>query len=261
MTDKKKFLFDLNNFDEHEDEISEEELAFREKESELLKTHATEIERIKKQSYEQGKKDGYEDSRQSLEQKITLLLERSKHGFLELQAAEQERERRYEEEANILALRVFKGIYPAWVADYGAEEVSRNITAVLERAANQKSIQIEVAPSLQEEMQRRLAPVQDSLTDLSFTVNAAADLGESDFRMKWTDGGAVRDSAALARSILEELRQGTINETEETLDDQQQNRHNEGDIQQNVSDGNPPDQDAAPPAEDEITKPPETQDE
>ena len=227
MAEKRKFFFDLNNFNDDAEEISEEELAFREREAELIRTHGEEIERIKKNSYEQGKKDGYEDSRQSLEQKIALLLESAKQSFLELQAQESTREQRYEAEANILALYVFKGIYPAWAERYGVDEIERGIRKVLHRASNQKNILVEVAPSLREEVEQRLTPLKDALSEISFSVEGKEDLSENDFRMKWEDGGAVRDGAHLAEQILKELQQELPDLPQENLAESAETRQNE----------------------------------
>lgn len=240
MTEKKKFFFDINNFDEHADEISEEELAFIEREKELKTSHKDELLKTKNDAYEQGKKDGYEEARQSLEQKITLLLENAKHSFMELQANEQSRENRYEEEAAHLGVHVFKGIYPAWSSELGLLEIEAKIKDVLHRVTNQKSITIEITSSLAEELERRLEPIKTELGSLAIQIEGKDHMEAGDFRMAWKDGGAVRDTKKLATRILEELKAGEISSDmdmiEENLAETEETRHNEEEIQKN----NPP---------------------
>lgn len=226
MSEKKKFFFDLNNFDEHTDELSEEEVAFLEKESALKEAHKEEVQRTRENSYEKGKQDGYEEARQSLEQKIALLLENSKQGLLELQANEHLREKRYEEEAAFLALHIFKGIYPAWTEKLGLGEIEHIIQEILRRVSNQKSVIIEVNSALKEELERRMEPLRDELTPLTFDINGKDTLSEADFKVSWADGGAVRNSHELALQILNELEQSLPPSHEESLAETAETRHN-----------------------------------
>ncbi len=223
MSDKKKFFFDLHNFadDAQEDEgppppptFSEEELA-----------------KAKDEAYQKGKKDGFADSQESIEKQISLLLDNAKHSFMDIQAHEMARETQYEEEAIILALHLFNSIYPAWVDTHGPQEVENAISETLKQAANQQSIRIDVAPDLLAPIEARLKPIQDELSGLSITINGVDSLSKSDMRMKWTNGGAVRDTRKLAAQILhsltKDLPEETIQKNEECLADQEETRHNE----------------------------------
>ncbi len=243
MTEKKKFFFDINNFDEHADEVSEEELAFIEREKELKTSHKDELLKTKNDAYEQGKKDGYEEARQSLEQKIALLLENAKHSFMELQANEQTRENRYEEEAAHLGVHIFKGIYPAWSTELGLLEIEAKIKDVLNRVTNQKSLIIEVSSLLSEEMERRLEPIRTELGSLSIQIEGKDHMEAGDFRITWKDGGAVRDTKKLAARILEELKPGEISSDtdmiEENLAESEETRHNKEETQNNLPPASP----------------------
>ncbi len=226
MSDKKKkFFFDLHNFTEgaEEDEgppppptFSEEELA-----------------KAREEGYQKGKKDGFDESQQSLEKTISLLLENSKQAFLELQAAEQERENLYEREAVYLSVDVFRNIYPAWVAEFGPKEVENAISDVLKTAANQQNIKIEVAPTILNAIEERLEPITAQLSDIHLIFHGNDALNENDMRLKWDNGGAVRDSEKLAAHILqaltEDLPEKPVTEqtdTQEDLAEQQETRHN-----------------------------------
>ncbi len=222
MTDKKKFFFDLHNFNDDAEEeegppppptFSEEELA-----------------QAKDAAYRKGKEDGFKESQESLEKKISVLLETTQRSFLDLQAAEADREKRYEEEAVHLALELFKTIYPAWIKKCGPEEVENAIAKVLESVANQQSVHIEVCPALLTAVEERFKPVEDALNNLSLVFHGNDTLTPDDMRMKWENGGAVRDSRKLAAQILQSLTSElpvTPEEEKEDLAENGEKRHNE----------------------------------
>lgn len=222
MSDKKKFFFDRHNFDENAEEeegppppptFSEEELAS-----------------AKDTSYQKGKQDGFQDSQASLEKKIEVLLEHAKKSFLDFQSKEAAREKQYEEEAVHLALTVFKSIFPAWVEQQGPAEVEKAIADVLQSASNHQSIRIEVATAMLSATEARFKPITESLSDISISFHGRDDLSETDMRMKWENGGAVRDSQQLSAQILQsltkELPQQAPEETQEDLADNEEKRHN-----------------------------------
>ena len=222
MDDRKKFLFDLHNFgdDAAEDDGPPPPPTFSEEELSAAKTAA----------YEQGKKDGYTDSQNSIEKQISILLENAKQSFFELQSKELEREKVYEQEAVMLALRVFEGIYPSWVSELGPEEVKNAVVNILRNAANQQNIKIDVSSNLLSAIEERLKPIQEELSGISISLNANEALSDNDMRIKWDNGGAVRDSEQLAAQILQSLKSEMPDSAlrkEEDLAEKEETRHNE----------------------------------
>ena len=222
MDDRKKFLFDLHNFgdDAAEDDGPPPPPTFSEEELSAAKTAA----------YEQGKKDGYTDSQNSIEKQISILLENAKQSFFELQSKELEREKVYEQEAVMLALRVFEGIYPSSVSELGPEEVKNAVVNILRNAANQQNIKIDVSSNLLSAIEERLKPIQEELSGISISLNANEALSDNDMRIKWDNGGAVRDSEQLAAQILQSLKSEMPDSAlrkEEDLAEKEETRHNE----------------------------------
>lgn len=219
---KQKFFFDLHNFDEDADEPAQEEIDQEELEriaveQDQERQRQEEIKQAREEAYQQGKKDGFEESRQSLEQKIAHLLDTAQNSFDELQRQEHLREQRYEREAVHLSSTLLHKLFPVWADTYGLEEIEQQIREVLQRAANQQAIRIEVSPSILEELQKRLEPVITALSDISVFVSAREDLPENDFKMSWANGGAVRDSQQLVEQILQEFQSAEMGAAEEAL--------------------------------------------
>lgn len=219
--DTQKFLFHLHNFDEKEEDdgppppptFSEDELG-----------------QAKKEAYEQGKQAGFQESQNSLEKQIAVLLEKSQGTFLELQAAEAQRERRYEEEAAHLALKMFQSIYPAWVSEKGEAEVMNAIDHVLKSSANQQSIRIEVSSELLKAVEERFKPASDALSTYTLSFHGRENLQADEMCMTWENGGAVRDTKTLSEQILQTLLEGLEELSDEPPNDlaeSEQITHNE----------------------------------
>ncbi|MCB9964302.1 MAG: hypothetical protein H6855_03790 [Rhodospirillales bacterium] len=198
MSDEvKKFFFNRHNFDENaeEDEGPPPPPMFTEAEMAAAKDTA----------YRQGKKDGFQESQDNLERKISLFLEQARQGFLMLQTQEAAREKQYEEEAVRLALSVFHRIYPAWMSACGAEDVTAAIQDVLRTVSNQQQIRVEVSSEILSAVEERLKPTLEMMTDVSVSFYGREDFSAGDMMMKWESGGALRDSRKLAERILQSL--------------------------------------------------------
>lgn len=207
---KKKFLFDLNNFDApEEEEIIEEEIPPPPMFSE------EELAGVRDKAYKHGKKDGYEESRQSLEQQIAHVLEQSRPEMKLFAAHEALREKRYETEVIALVEAIIRKLFPVWSNAHGQEETSAAIEKVLKQVSGKSHVIIEVAASIAEDIGKRSESLRADLAGLQVSVVPNDKLGSADFKMKWADGGAVRDANALAEQILQELmeRQGKPQES------------------------------------------------
>ena len=234
MSDNKKFFFDLHNFndDAEEEEGPPPPPTFNEEE----------LAKAKDDAYKKGRQDGFNESQESIEKKISLLLEHAKTTFLEFQTTESEREKIYEQEAVQLSLELFHSIYPDWIETKGKKEVENAIIGVLSNVSGQQNIKIEVSPELLEPIEERLKPIREKLSDISISLQANNSLDNNDMRMKWDNGGAIRDSKKLAAQILQRLENELDVKTskedippEEDLADVPETRHNK-DIKTETSD-------------------------
>jgi len=190
----RKFFFDQNDF--NDDFVPEPEVppppVFSEQE----------LEAARKESYQQGKNDGLAEAAASREKKIADLLQKVTQNFSMLFSAEQERARQYEAEAVYLGRTIFNRLFPALNEKHGLEEVQRAVSLVLEKQSSQAEIIIDVPPDYVDPIQK--------LVDKAAAAGAMAGvcrvredkaLRSGDCRLRWNDGGASRDPAALADEI------------------------------------------------------------
>ena len=197
----RRFLFDLNNFDEPDAPVDVEEAP------PPPPTFSTdELEAAKTIAHEQGRQIGMNEERASREQKIAQLLQQVSTQFATLFAAEQERISRYEEEAVTLTLRVLGKIFPAMNERIGPYEARQAIARVLKTAGGQSEITIRIHPDYTRDIEAIVAPLRDKdVNPPNFHIIGDDSLSPGDCSLSWTDGGAVRDAAALADLISDSL--------------------------------------------------------
>lgn len=190
----RRFFFDQNNF--NDDFVPEPEIppppVFSEQE----------LEAARKEAYQQGKNDGLAEAAASREKKIADLLQKVTQNFSMLFAAEQERARQYEAEAVYLGRAIFNRLFPALNERYGLEEVQKAISLVLEKQRSREEIIIDVPSDYVDPIQKLVdrAAVAGAMAGVC-RVREDKALRPGDCRLRWNDGGASRDPAALAAEI------------------------------------------------------------
>lgn len=214
MSDAKKFLFDRHIFDEPDVEEKEENLpppppTFSEEELEAARASA----------YDKGKRDGRAEEKAARDTEIANLLKTIVNALPDLLAAEDRREKRYEQEAVALALAALRVLFPALEARHGLVEAESLIRGVLENAQGRTNISIDVSPDSVEPIESHLATIATRLEGVRIAVRPDDRLGPGDCKLGWKDGGAVRDARALADEIARRI--------EEILAGRLATRHNE----------------------------------
>jgi len=212
----KKFFFDMNVFDENGMELRELEAnkpppAFSEEQ----------IAAAKKSSFEKGKQEGFQESQNSIAQQVARTLKKVSQEAGKLFESEEAREKIFELESTRLALAVFEKLFPAYSAAHGLEELKAAIVDILQNAAGQSEIVIEVHPDIAGEIRKT---IEDSFganeEKIKFNIRENDAIGPENCRLGWADGGAVRDSLALAEKIRDVM--------EESLAAQGGNVHDSG---------------------------------
>ena len=193
----KKFLFDLNSFDEPEP-VEPEDLPPTFSEDELAAARATSHE----QGYTEGKAEGTRLAVQSREQLTANTLRSISESFAVLFAAEYEREAVYERESLRLALAALDKLFPLLNSRFGPEEVRTIILNVLQSRSRQSAVTIEVSAEDAPHVESLLAGHwSDPESAPRYRILAGKDLKPGQCRLAWEDGGAVRDAEALAAKI------------------------------------------------------------
>ncbi|MCB1557185.1 MAG: hypothetical protein KDJ15_07730 [Alphaproteobacteria bacterium] len=198
----KKFFFDVNNFnDDFVEEIVPEEPPppmFSEEE----------LAAARRESFTEGKAEGLAEAAAAREKFVAGVLEKIEAHFTLLFAAESERESCFETESVFLAGEILRKLFPALNARHGLEEARTVIKDVLAKRDRTPRIVIEVSADDASDIEDGLSPLRDSLAaDGEIVVTGRNDMTSGDCRMRWKEGGAHRDSVALADQIAKQMEQ------------------------------------------------------
>ncbi len=206
MNQENKFLFDLNNFDAPpvaDEEIIEEEI-------EVAPPPPTfsedELEAAKAMAHSNGVTEGIKEERARREEKVKDLLETIAENFSALFAAEQYRERQYEEEAVKLSLNVLDKAFPSLLTHLGNDTLKSVVTKNLKKQAEQSEITIEIHPDDGTDIKNIVASIwkdPESAPRCKVIENDAIAAGAC--TMSWADGGLIRNPEQTAQSIRDEL--------------------------------------------------------
>ena len=194
----RKFMFDVNDFDEKDaPEVPDEPPpppppTFSE----------AELERARCDSLAKGREEAAAEAEASRERRVADLLQTISREFSTLFAAEDLRNAQYEAESVRLTLATLQRLFPAMNQKYGLSEIQRVIQEVLESQREQATIKIEVEPDYVETIRdhvKRVLKQANISGNCEVTGNQA--LGPGDCRMSWENGGALRESTAVAEDI------------------------------------------------------------
>jgi flagellar assembly protein FliH len=194
----RKYFFDLNNFDGNSVPEPEEDLpppppVFSE----------DELAAAKDISFEEGRAVGHKQEQQSRAQYIAAQISELNTQILSLVLSEQMREKKFEHEVIHLCRSLIGRAFPLLTTKDGYFEIENVIARVISTQPKSQ-IHIEVPKEDVEEIKATLATLKDIEIDRLHIIGAE-DLSQGSCRMKWQDGGAIRDHAALATAILKEL--------------------------------------------------------
>lgn len=194
----KKYFFDINNFGEPPAPEPEENLpppppVFSE--DELAAAQAV--------AKEEGRQIGHQEERQTRTQYIATQISDLNTQILSLVLSEQMREKRFEQEVIHLCRTLIGKMFPALTAREGNKEIEAVIARVISKQSVSQ-IYVEVPKDDAEDIKTYLLALKD-IEPNRLHITGSDDLSKGSCRMKWQDGGAIRDHEALAASIFAEL--------------------------------------------------------
>ncbi|MEM6811222.1 MAG: FliH/SctL family protein [Pseudomonadota bacterium] len=206
MEHNKKFLFDLNNFDdpnEVEEVIIEEEI---EVEPPPPTFSEDEMEAAKAIAESKGRQAGIEEEKSKRAEYVAQLVQKMTENFETLFAAESYREKQYEEDSVRLASELIDQLSPVFVERFGSTELKKTLKSVLSRLSNQKEIRIEVHPDDTADIDQFLENMWDDQDNAPrYKVISNADMQIGGCEMTWADGGMVRNPQEIAVKMKEEI--------------------------------------------------------
>lgn len=160
-----------------------------------------ELDAARQESFERGRQYGLKESSESRAQQVAHVLGSLAQDIKRLITAETARERIYEQESLRLIAAMLEKLFPALDEKYGFDELKAAVADLLKKRGGKGSLSIEVSPENLEGIQEHLEKLRHGNEDLSYTVKGNEALAPHACRISWDDGGAVRDSQALAAEI------------------------------------------------------------
>lgn len=201
--DMKKFMFDVHNFDEREDEDVETIVEAAPPPPPTFSQDELEAARIA--AYEQGKRDGLAEALNSFEMQIADTLGIIRDHFSILFDAEDRRIRTFEKEAVQLAYTVFAKTFPALNEKHGMEEVKQAMASILETVREQPELVIDVPPAYISAIQHHVDGLLRLQDGPRCTIRANDSLLAGQCKMAWVNGSAVRNPTALVQQIQDQI--------------------------------------------------------
>lgn len=191
-TNNDKFLFNLNNFDEpEEEEIIEEEI---ELEPPPPSFSEDELEAAKAVAHANGRNEGILEEKGKREHFISGVLQTVSEQFVTLFAAETYREKQYEEEALKLALEVIFILAPSLNDRLGTEALKNALQTALKAQSEQSEIRVEVHPETTPDIDAFIEGIwPDKESAPRYKVVANNELEKGACSLSWKDGGMIRD--------------------------------------------------------------------
>ncbi len=228
-----KFLFGTHNFDEpDEDDLdadpppptySQEDLDAATRDA-AAKAHA------------KGREEAFAEAKASLDQQVANVLGAINQNIGRIIDAELTREKSYEQESVRLSLAVFKKIFPHIQEKYGFEELSNILEKTVNNQEVQSKISIQVPPEVHLGVQafiEQTFPSAAQSRKIEVLPNETVPAGGC--KLSWSDGGAVRDTQAIADEItrlMEEALAGTGANVHDSGDENIQASAGQDDIDQ-----------------------------
>ncbi len=195
----RKFLFDVNNFDEPDapdPDAPPPPPLFNQ----------GELDGARLAAFEEGRKAGHAEAEASREKFVSSLIQTIAMNFQALFDAEKNRAAQYEGEVLTVARAIFEKLFPALNERHGLDEVNAAIAAVLDNHRALREILIEVNSEFVNDIKIVADTVLKAIHGAgAVTVIANDSLARGDCRMTWNDGGAERSATALAAEIRKTL--------------------------------------------------------
>tara|TARA_R110001592_G_scaffold27763_13_gene102762 strand:+ start:49315 stop:50013 length:699 start_codon:yes stop_codon:yes gene_type:complete len=193
------FFFDSNIFDD-DHQLSEEERAA---EPEFTRD---ELAQAKTSSFEEGKRAGFKESEDSITNKMHTILQTIERNMAVLFAAEETRNKTYENEAVHLSAAIFQKAFPEYMKAYGHEELKASITDALSHHMTPEKINIQLNDALLGALSDFLK-AQENTLQKQITIKADNTLADHDCRIDWPSGGVICNHETTTQKIFDILNQ------------------------------------------------------
>ncbi len=216
--DGKPFLFDENIFDdENLNTLTEAEKAA------LPEFTREEVEIEKQKAYQAGLDAGKKEALDSINQKTLQLLEKIQRDMSVLFAAEDDRNRHYENDAVLLAYKVLQKNFPQIIKQQGMEELEARLRETLNSYATPEKILLEVHPDAKEYLQGYVQEIEQTFLKM-IDFRAVPTLSLHECRISWPQGGLTLNHDEIVEKTASTIREAlaengiTVHDEREIVD-------------------------------------------
>lgn len=192
----KKFMFDLHSFDapeEDEEDLEPPPPTFSEEE----------LATARQAGYDEGFKKATEESAASRDQYLAQQFEVIKQNYTQLFSAELERAEVFEREVVALCKVMIARCFPVLNEEYGQAELEAIIKQAFEQNEGVSEIVVFLRSEDKDDIETRMELMNPRPEHLICEVDDSLDAGS--VKMKWKDGGAIRDPVAMGEKIADIL--------------------------------------------------------
>lgn len=221
------FFFDSNNFDDENlmsDEARANEPMFS----------PNEMEQMKAESFEEGRKAGFTESENSITNKTLNILQKVEGDMTVLFAAEEKRNKNFEKETLHLSASIFNKAFPQYMEAYGREELKNSITTALSDHMTPEKIKIELNPTLLDALSDFFKN-QESTLQKKITLKPNDTLSDYDCRIAWEGGGLICNRENTTQKIFDILHQALAEHGISLHDETEQVKNDETDVSEETN--------------------------
>ncbi|HLZ67224.1 MAG TPA: FliH/SctL family protein [Aliidongia sp.] len=168
-----------------------------------------ELDATRHQGWLEGRAAGEADAMERTERLLADTVERLTYELQTLAGAQQAALARIERQATELSVAIVRKLFPAFVARSGTVEIEALVADAISLAQDQPKLALRCAP----DMIAALEPVLTQAAARSgfegrLSVRLDAELGATDCRIEWSDGGLDRESGRLMIEIESAVARG-----------------------------------------------------
>lgn len=215
MTDNgKKFLFDLNNFDEHFE-------AEKNKKPPEPTFSLHDMEEARTAAFEKGKQEGAQIAKDSIEQRTEILAQSLAANINGLEQSEQKRREHYTQDMLSIVHKALKTMMPSLYKTAIAQEIEDFLRDFFRQTAPRSNFVLHVHP----DMINQITPLAQKIhTDLVIAGDSA--LSPTTARIEWPYGCAQWNPDDMMHRILDIIAQ-QVSDPSLLLDESAKNQHTE----------------------------------
>lgn len=220
MSDNKKFLFDLNNFDvDYEEE--------KNKKPKEPTFNLQDMEDARKAAFEQGKAEGLQTAKDGIEQRTEILVQSLAKSITSLETHEKERQEQFTQDALVIAYKTLAQIVPQILETTRSDNIKQFLSEFFLQTASKRNFCLFVHPEMIESVEPHAQHISSNLE-----IQGDSTLSPTQARIEWTHGTATFSPESIADKILLLIKENISDPTAleaELLDESEKNPHNEED--------------------------------